>query len=53
MPKSWADLLKPEYKGEIVTAHPGSSGTFIHNLCIELLISIKGEKMEWLICKTK
>ncbi len=27
MPKSWADLLKPEYKGEIVVAHPGSSGT--------------------------
>lgn len=27
MPKSWQDLLKPEYKGEIVTAHPGSSGT--------------------------
>ena len=27
MPTSWADLLKPEYKGEIVVAHPGSSGT--------------------------
>lgn len=27
MPTSWEDLLKPEYKGEIVVAHPGSSGT--------------------------
>lgn len=27
MPQSWEDLLKPEYKGEIVVAHPGSSGT--------------------------
>lgn len=27
IPKSWADLLKPEFKGQIVTAHPGSSGT--------------------------
>ena len=26
-PKSWQDLLKPEFKGQIVTAHPGSSGT--------------------------
>lgn len=26
-PKSWEDLLKPEFKGQIVTAHPGSSGT--------------------------
>jgi iron(III) transport system substrate-binding protein len=27
IPKSWQDLLKPEFKGQIVTAHPGSSGT--------------------------
>lgn len=26
-PQSWEDLLKPEFKGQIVTAHPGSSGT--------------------------
>ena len=26
-PKSWADLTKPEYKGDIQVANPGSSGT--------------------------
>ena len=26
-PKCWADLANPIYKGEIETAHPGSSGT--------------------------
>ncbi len=27
MPKSWADLTKPEYKGEVIMPNPGSSGT--------------------------
>lgn len=26
-PKCWADLLKPEYRGEIEMSHPASSGT--------------------------
>ncbi len=26
-PKSWKDLLKPEFEGQISMAHPGSSGT--------------------------
>ena len=26
-PKSWQDLLKPEFKGQVVVANPGSSGT--------------------------
>jgi iron(III) transport system substrate-binding protein len=26
-PRCWADLIKPEYKGEIETSHPASSGT--------------------------
>lgn len=27
MPKSWADLTKPEYAGEVIMPNPGSSGT--------------------------
>ncbi len=41
MPKSWADLLKPEYKGEIVVAHPGSSGTAYTMLAT--LVQLMGE----------
>lgn len=26
-PKCWSDLVKPEYRGEIETSHPASSGT--------------------------
>ena len=26
-PKCWADVIKPEYKGEIEISHPASSGT--------------------------
>lgn len=42
MPKSWADLLKPEFKGEIVVAHPGSSGTAYTMLAS--LVQMMGEK---------
>ena len=31
-PTSWADLLKPEYKGHIVMPNPGSSGTGFLNV---------------------
>lgn len=41
MPTSWEDLLKPEYKGEIVVAHPGSSGTAYTMLAT--LVQIMGE----------
>lgn len=41
MPTSWADLLKPEFKGEIVVAHPGSSGTAYTMLAT--LVQLMGE----------
>ncbi|MGL4636694.1 MAG: ABC transporter substrate-binding protein [Beijerinckiaceae bacterium] len=40
-PKSWADLLKPEYKGEIQMANPNSSGTAY--IVIATLVQIMGE----------
>lgn len=42
MPKSWQDLLKPEFKGEIVVAHPGSSGTAYTMLAS--LVQMMGEE---------
>ncbi|MDR1832747.1 MAG: ABC transporter substrate-binding protein [Fusobacteriaceae bacterium] len=42
MPQSWADLLNPKLKGELVTAHPGSSGTAFTMLAT--IIQLKGEK---------
>lgn len=41
-PKSWQDLLKPEFKGQIVVANPGSSGTAY--TMIATLVQIMGEK---------
>lgn len=41
-PKSWDDLLKPEFKGQIVVANPGSSGTAYTMLAT--LVQLKGEK---------
>ena len=41
MPASWEELLKPEYKGEIVVAHPGSSGTAYTMLAT--LVQLMGE----------
>jgi iron(III) transport system substrate-binding protein len=40
-PKSWADLLKPEYKGEIQMANPASSGTAY--TVIATLVQMMGE----------
>lgn len=47
MPKSWADLLKPEYKGEIVVAHPGSSGTAYTMLATLVQMMGEDEAMEY------
>ncbi|MGM9428767.1 ABC transporter substrate-binding protein [Hydrogenophaga sp. MI9] len=41
VPKTWADLLKPEYKGEIQSANPSSSGTAY--TMIATLVQLMGE----------
>jgi iron(III) transport system substrate-binding protein len=40
-PQSWADLLKPEYKGEVQMANPASSGTAY--TMIATLVQLMGE----------
>lgn len=44
-PTSWADLLKPEYKGQIVMPNPASSGTGY--LTVSALLQIMGEDAGW------
>jgi len=41
-PKSWADLLKPEFKGQIILSNPGSSGTAYTNLAT--VVQLMGEE---------
>ena len=41
VPKSWADLIKPEYKGDIQVANPASSGTAYTMLAT--LVQLMGE----------
>jgi iron(III) transport system substrate-binding protein len=41
VPRSWADLLKPEYKGEIQVANPASSGTAY--TMVATLVQLMGE----------
>jgi iron(III) transport system substrate-binding protein len=42
IPKTWADLLRPEYKGEIQMANPASSGTAY--TMIATLVQLMGEE---------
>jgi iron(III) transport system substrate-binding protein len=42
VPKSWADLLKPEYKGDIQVANPASSGTAY--TMVATLVQLMGEE---------
>lgn len=44
-PKSWQDLLKPEFKGRIVMPHPASSGTGY--LKVAAWLQIMGEPGGW------
>jgi iron(III) transport system substrate-binding protein len=44
-PESWADLLKPEYKGHVVMPNPGSSGTGF--LSVAGWLQSMGEKGGW------
>ena len=41
VPKTWSDLLKPEYKGEIQVANPASSGTAY--TMVATLVQLMGE----------
>jgi len=41
VPRTWADLLKPEYKGEIQVANPASSGTAY--TMVATLVQLMGE----------
>ena len=44
-PTSWADLLKPEYKGQIVMSNPASSGTGY--LTVSAILQLMGEEKGW------
>ncbi len=42
LPKTWDDLLKPEFKGNIAIAHPGSSSTAYNFLAT--IVQLRGEE---------
>ena len=44
-PTSWADLLKPEFKGEVIMAHPATSGTAY--TVLSTLVQLKGDDQVW------
>lgn len=44
-PKSWEDLLDPQYKGEIIMPDPGTSGTAY--LFVSTIMQIMGEDKAW------
>jgi iron(III) transport system substrate-binding protein len=44
-PTSWADLLKPEFKGQLLVAHPSTSGTSYTALAT--ILQVLGEDAGW------
>ena len=44
-PESWDDLLKPEFKGQIMVAHPSTSGTSYTALAT--ILQLMGEEKGW------
>lgn len=44
-PKTWEDLLKPEFKGQISMAHPSTSGTSFTILAT--IVQLMGEDKAW------
>jgi len=44
-PESWDDLLKPEFKGQVMMAHPSTSGTAYTVLAT--MLQLKGEQAGW------
>ncbi|MGA9397079.1 MAG: ABC transporter substrate-binding protein [Anaerolineaceae bacterium] len=44
-PTSWDDLLKPEFTGQIMVAHPSTSGTSYTALAT--ILQLKGEEAGW------
>jgi iron(III) transport system substrate-binding protein len=47
-PTSWDDLLKPEMQGQILIAHPSSSGTSYTALCTRLQMLGEDAGWEWM-----
>jgi len=45
VPTSWADLLKPEFKGEVVMPNPASSGTGY--IQVSSLLQMMGDEKGW------
>ena len=44
-PTSWDDLLKPEFTGQVLVAHPSSSGTSYTAMCS--ILQMRGEEAGW------
>lgn len=44
-PASWADLLKPEFAGQVLVAHPSTSGTSY--TALSTILQVMGEDAGW------